>query len=145
MSRPIIIVIIIEHRRRKRRKRAAVRAEIRFRNPNQRSSTAMAQLIPSGETAVADVAFFDINGNVTTPASIPAWSSSDEAVATAEASADGFSVSVVPVAVGVAQIQVSADARFGPEVRTITGIADIEVIPAEAVTAAITFRAPPAP
>lgn len=102
----------------------------------------MAQVIPTGTTATADVVFFDAAGNITSVDGTPEWSSSDPAVITIEAAADGLSATVTGSAPGTAQAQLTADARFGPDVVTITGLADVEVVPAEAVTATITFRPP---
>ena len=41
---------------------------------------------------------------------------------------------VTPVGVGLAQINVTADARIGPEEKVLTGLVEITVVAGEAVT-----------
>ena len=48
-------------------------------------------------TVTVSAAFTDRKGNVVTPASVPAWTVDNAAVATIEPSADGLSVNVTPV------------------------------------------------
>lgn len=75
---------------------------------------------------------------------IPVWSTSDENVATINSvSEDGLTAVVFSVAPGVAQIRVDADADLDvDEVRTLTGIADIEVKFPEAVAVVVAEGAP---
>jgi uncharacterized protein YjdB len=82
-------------------------------------------------------------GNPATLDGVPVWSTSDEAIATVEAAADGLTALVKAVTVGTAQISVVADADLDVgEQREITGLLDIEVKAGEAVTLGITAGTP---
>ena len=88
-------------------------------------------------------------GNPAPVDGVPQWASSDPAVAVVEPAADGLTAVVKAVAQGTTQISVTADADLDEgEVRNITGVLDVEVRPAEAVTMGITTGTPeeqPAP
>jgi hypothetical protein len=65
------------------------------------------------------------------------WSVADESVAALEVAEDGLSAYVVAKGVGTTQVNVVADARPGEEVREISGVLEVQVSPAEAVTLGI--------
>ena len=74
---------------------------------------------------------------------VPVWASSNEAVATVTAAADGLTADVTATGVGTAQISVVADADLDVgELREITGLLDVEVKASEAVTLGIVAGTP---
>ncbi len=88
-------------------------------------------------------AFVDASGAPAVVDGIPTWSSSDPAICEIiNVSADGLSCEASSVAIGTAQVSVSADADMGAGVRAVVGVLDIEVLAAEAVSAAISAGAP---
>lgn len=97
----------------------------------------MAFMLQSGQQVELTASYQDRHGN---PAEVESqtWSSSDETVLTVTDNGDGTATAAAAGSLGTAQIQLSADARFGDEVNTITGILDVEVVASEAVTAVIT-------
>lgn len=84
----------------------------------------------------------DAKGNVASLDGVPVWTVADPAVATLVINADGLSADVVSAGLGSTQVNVTADARFGPEVREISGVLDVQVSPAEAVTLGISAGTP---
>lgn len=85
----------------------------------------------------------DARGNPAPVDGIPVWEISDPSLASLVPSADGLSAYITALGgVGHAQVKVSADARMGPDVRTITGILELELVPAEAITLGITAGEP---
>ena len=83
----------------------------------------------------------DANGNHAPLDGIPKWESNgpvDLAIAD-----DGLSARVTPTGpVGHAQISVTADVRLGPDLRLLTGVLEIDVIPAEAVSLGLSAGEP---
>lgn len=74
-------------------------------------------------------------GNPAKVDGVPVWTSSDEAILTVAAAADGLSAVVTTVGpVGAAQITATADADMGAGVRPITAIQDFVVVAAEAAS-----------
>lgn len=95
------------------------------------------------QKVTATVEFKTAAGNAARVDGVPVWSSSDESVATVQASDDGLTAVIFAGAIGVAQIRVDADADLdADETRTITGLLDVEVRPAEAVTAIVVNGVP---
>lgn len=89
------------------------------------------------------VAFTSKAGNPAKVDGTPAWVSSNEAVVTVVAAADGLSVVAKAVGpLGTAQVSVSADADLGEGVRLITGTFDITVEASEAVVAGVAAGTP---
>lgn len=87
----------------------------------------------------ATVTFLDAKGAPTTADDVPAWSSSDESVATAEATEDGLSASIAIGTPGAAIITcVTTDA----DGTTVTSQGTVTVQPGEAVIGAIDFEPP---
>lgn len=72
----------------------------------------------------------------------PVWASSNEAVITVTAAADGMSATVVAGEPGDAQVNVSADADLGDGVTTLTGTLDVTVTAGAATTLAVNAGAP---
>jgi len=82
-------------------------------------------------------------GNPAAVDGVPVWSSSDETVLTLTVAADGFSAEAVTTGkLGVAQVNVTADADLGDGTKTITGVLDVEVKASEAVALDIGAGAP---
>lgn len=91
------------------------------------------------KVSLAVAAPLDGAGN---PASLESvtWASSNEAVLTVVASADGFSAVATAVGpLGTAQITATADAEFGAGVTNLTAIGDVEVIASQAVSFGLSF------
>lgn len=85
----------------------------------------------------------DSKGNVARLDGAPTWGSSDETLATVVAAADGLSAVVTAVGpVGTAQINVTADARIGPEIVELSGTLEVQIQAGEAVTLGITTGTP---
>lgn len=63
---------------------------------NSKGRLTVAETIVSADvgSVTANVRFLDAHGNETTPDDVPAWSSSDESVATVEVDAEGVSATV---------------------------------------------------
>ena len=80
----------------------------------------------------------DAFGNPTTVESAT-WTSSDDTVVTVTVDPADFTKAVMAAVgpIGTAQITLSADARFGPDVNTLTGLLDVTVIAGEAVSLVI--------
>lgn len=96
--------------------------------------------LPDDKTASAAIAYVDAKGNPATVEGAPVWSSSDEAILTVAAAADGFSAVVTPVGpLGSAQIKVVADADMGEGVTEIITIGDVEVVAGSAVAGNLTL------
>lgn len=84
-------------------------------------------------------------GNPAPVDGVPAWSTSDESVVSLVVAADGMNAEAVATGkVGVAQVNVSADADMGEGVKTITGVLDIEVKASEAVSLDVSADVPAA-
>lgn len=86
----------------------------------------------------------DAKGNPASLDGVPEWAVSDDDLLAVTPAADGLSASVSAVGpLGTAQVQVTADARMGPEVLEITGSLDITIVAGEAVM--ISLEPVPAP
>lgn len=100
--------------------------------------------VPAGSGNLhASVQFLDADGNPTTPDQLPSWSSSDEAVATVRASADGMSAEVTPVGSGSAVVECVA-LEQDPEVEVrASGLVNVlpEDASPDAVVGEVTFEA----
>jgi len=79
----------------------------------------------------------DAKGNPAPLDGVPSWTVADASVATLDVSPDGLFATINAAAVGATQVNVTADARIGPDVREISGVLDVQVSPAEAVTLGI--------
>ncbi len=77
----------------------------------------------------------DAKGNAAPIDGVPAWSVTDESLATLEVAADGLSAVLKPVGpLGVFKVQCHADADLGPDAKDILGELDMEIIGGEAVS-----------
>lgn len=65
---------------------------------------------------------------------VPVWTSSNEAVATVDASDDGMTATVKGGVPGVATISVQADADLGEGVTPLAGADDVTVVPGGAAS-----------
>lgn len=121
-------------------RRPAQRLSIRFGAITEQEN--LMQLITVTQQVEATLNPQDSRGNPAKLDGVPTWSSSDEAVATVEASADGLTAKVKAQGIGIAQIRATADADLDPgENRMIDAVGDIEVRAAEAVSLGVTFGA----
>jgi hypothetical protein len=83
----------------------------------------------------ASVTFLDVLGNPAAVDGVPVWTNSNESVLGMVVGADGLSAVVSAVGIpGSGQISVQADADRGAGVTTITGVLEVEVQSADAVT-----------
>lgn len=75
---------------------------------------------------------------------VPVWATSDETVATVDASADptGLNAILSGVAPGSCRVTVTGDADLGSGVSPITGTLDVTITAGQAVTVAITEGTP---
>jgi hypothetical protein len=90
---------------------------------------------------LASVKFYDAEGNETPADDVPAWTSSDEAVATVTASEDGLSAEVAVGGPGASQIEVrSTEANTGAEV---VAAGTVTVLPGDAVVGSVEFEESP--
>lgn len=81
-------------------------------------------------------------GNPARVDGLPHWALSDMSIGTLEVAADGMSAVFVTSALGVTQVNVSADADLGTGVRTIAGTLDVQVESGEAVSLTVLANAP---
>lgn len=101
-------------------------------------------------TVLSDVQKISLSINPVTAAGnpapvdgVPAWSSSDPAILTVTASADGLSaVAETTGALGNAQVQVTADADVGSGTTEISAVLDVSVIASAAVSLGIVAGVP---
>jgi hypothetical protein len=93
--------------------------------------------VPDNAAALAaSVSFLDAEGQPTTADDVPAWTSSDESVATLTVADDGLSASVEIGAPGVALIDVTTTNDDGS---TAAAQGTITVTPGDAVLGEVTF------
>ena len=102
----------------------------------------MSLLLSVVQQVTLSIAPVDAKGNPAPIDGVPVWSALDPAIATLTVADDGRSALLVALTVGHVQVTVSADARLGPDVSTITGVLEVEVVAAEAVTLGITAGEP---
>jgi hypothetical protein len=103
----------------------------------------MAFILTVDQEVPITVTFADDMGNATTVDGVPVWATSDPAVLEFQASDDGMSCVVQAVGpIGQGQISVTADARMGSDVVPVIGLLDIEIVPGEAVRAALSAGSP---
>ena len=82
-------------------------------------------------------------GNPARVDGVPAWSVSDTNVLALDVAPDGLSAWATATGpLGPSQVSVSADADLGEGIRTIAATLDVSVVPAEAVSLAISAGAP---
>lgn len=87
----------------------------------------------------ATAQYLDAKGNPTSPGAVPTWTSSDEEVATVEASDDGLTATVTIVgALGASQITATDVESEGDEDDVIS-VGTVSVVPGKAVVGNIEF------
>lgn len=97
------------------------------------------------EKVTLSIAPLDAKGNAASVDGAPVWASSNEAVLTVTASADGFSAVAVAVGpLGTAQVSVQVDADLGEGVKPLAATLDIDVLAGEAVALSIAAGTPEA-
>lgn len=85
----------------------------------------------------------DRHGNPAPVDGPPIWDVSDMSLVNCIPAVDGMSAMIgARGGVGHVQVSVRADARMGPDVREITGILEIDLVPAEAATLGIVAGEP---
>lgn len=102
----------------------------------------MAFLLRADQKVSASVAFLDSQGNPAKVDGVPAWGSSDEGVVSVTAEADGLSALIVANSVGLAQVNVKADADLGEGMKEIVGTLDLDIVSGEAVSVVLTPGTP---
>lgn len=90
----------------------------------------------------ATIAYVDARGNPATVDGAPVWGTDRPDLVSLSETLDGMSCTMVPLAVGTAQITVTADADLGDGVRELVTLGTLEIIAAEAVAGVITFGEP---
>ncbi len=84
----------------------------------------------------------DSKGNVAPIDGVPEWAVSNPGVCFIQPAADGITALVVAIAVGDTQVSATADADLGQGTRNITGVLDVSIRPAEAVSLGIVAGTP---
>lgn len=85
----------------------------------------------------------DAKGNPAKLDGIPVWSTANPAVGALDVAPDGLSATFVAGEVGATQVSVVADADLDEgEVRELTGVLDVEVKAAEAISLGVGAGAP---
>lgn len=103
----------------------------------------MSTVLPVTHLLPASVQPVDAKGNPAAVDGVAVWETSEPILATLEVADDGLSAKIVPTGVlGHVQIRVRADARMGPDVREISGLLEIELVAAEAVSLNVTAGEP---
>lgn len=88
------------------------------------------------------LAFQDSKGNSTTAAGVPVWTSSDESVATVEASEDGLTATVTVTGnAGASQITATDDEATSDTEDDVIAVGTVSVVPGKAVVGNIEFSA----
>lgn len=99
----------------------------------------MAFTLPIDRIVTLSIAPVDAAGNPAPLDGAPFWALSEPGLVEVRATDDGLSAEVHPTgALGLTQVVVTADARLGPDVKTLTGIFEIHVVGGEAVSLGIT-------
>jgi hypothetical protein len=102
-------------------------------------------VVDSDQPFTGTATFLDAKGAVTTPDTVPVWSSDNEAAATVVASDDGMTGTVTPGLPGAAVISVeTTETNTGA---TVTAQGTVTVQPGDTVIGSVDFTppAPPAP
>jgi|SRR5690242_5931326 len=108
----------------------------------QQEGTLMQQLTDV-QKVTATIAAVDAAGNPAQLDGAPTWSSSNPDIVSVTPAADGLTAVIAAVGpLGTSQISVSADARLGPDVVTLSGQDDVTVVASEATTLGISFGTP---
>ncbi len=105
----------------------------------------MSLILQDDQKVTLAVRPIDAAGNPAAIDGAPAWTveGANPEILTLAPSADGLSCEALTVGpLGTCQVKVAADARIGPEVKTITGVLDIEVRGGEAVSLAVDASVP---
>jgi hypothetical protein len=102
----------------------------------------MSLILTDEQKCSLSVAFTTAAGHPAPVDGVPQWSVSDANVLNLTVAADGMSAVVASGALGTAQVNVQADADLGSGVTTISGVLDVEVKPAQAVSVGISAGTP---
>jgi hypothetical protein len=86
-----------------------------FFHDKERAAMGQITVDDNNQTLSASVTFMDAGGNQTTPDDTPQWSSTDENVATVEATADGMGATVTVGSPGAAVVEVRTTDTDGDE------------------------------
>lgn len=97
----------------------------------------MSFVLPIDRIVTVSIQPVDAAGNPAPVDGAPVWASSDTRL-TVTPTEDGLSAVLTPRGdLGAVQVSVSADALLGPEVRTLTGLLDVQIVGGEAVALSI--------
>ncbi len=102
------------------------------------------QILDTSGPLDAAVTFIDAVGNPTTADDVPAWSSSDESVATIAAAADGLSAVVTPTGTLGATV-IAVDSVRASDQADVHAQATLTVAASEEVSGEVTLSAQPTP
>lgn len=111
-----------------------------YSSPNGGPEVSDIQVRDDAGPLTATVTFLDAKGNVTSAGGTPTWSSSDEGVATVDASEDGMTATVTVVgALGASQITCVDPESEGDTADDVISVGTVSVIPGQAVVGDIEF------
>jgi hypothetical protein len=103
----------------------------------------MAYMLPDDQKVTLGLDPRDKKQNPAALDGVPTWGSSDETIVTVAAAPDGLTAVLTAVGpLGTAQVNVTGDAKMGPETVTLSGTLDVQVVAGEAVTLGITTGTP---
>jgi len=115
---------------------------VRFFNAETGEPTTM-EILTKVQQVALSVAFLDAEGDPAPVDGDPVWSVANSTIGHLDVDpSDAMKATFVADMVGTTQVNVQADADLGDGVKTITGLLDIQVLAAEAVTVAISAGTP---
>lgn len=103
----------------------------------------MAFTMTATQQVEVTVEFKDAKGNPATVDGTPVWQTDNPSILGLTPSADGKTCTVVATGmIGTANVQVTADADLGPDVKQIIGTLEVEITPGQAQMVSITPGTP---
>lgn len=147
MSDPVLVAMLdalyaVVKRQGKKHQAIGFRWTIRIGNTQVTGDTTMLLLTDAQKVSLA-IQPIDAHGHVARIDGIPEWSLSDASLGVLDVAADGLAaVFTSGDALGLVQVNVSADADLGGGVRPISGTLDIQIEAGEAVSLGITAGVP---
>lgn len=102
----------------------------------------MALVMTSTQQCLLTMQPLDAKGNPAKVDGVPEWTTSNPAVCSINPAPDGITAMCVATDLGDTQVSCTADADLGAGTRPITGILDVSIRPAEAVSIGIVAGTP---
>jgi hypothetical protein len=102
----------------------------------------MALVMTSTQQCLLTMQPLDAKGNPAKVDGIPEWQVSNPGVCTIQPAADGITAMCLGLAIGDTQVNCTADADLGSGTRSITGLIDVSIRAAEAVSIGIVAGTP---